>query len=113
MISKKRAYLAAAIVVGATLMTVPVQARFGRGFGGMHVGGFEGTHPGGFGATHPGGFGGGFVGHTAFVGRPEFINHGFSPGHRFAFFPHRRFSFFPRHRFVAPFFGVGALYAAG
>jgi hypothetical protein len=110
---KKLACLTA-IVVGATLMAVPAQARFGGfggGFGGgMHVGGFGGMRPGGFGGLHVGGFGGGvvgrpaFVGRSAFVGRP-FINHGFFPGRHLAFFPHRRF--------IAPFFGVGALYAAG
>jgi hypothetical protein len=51
-----------------------------------------------------GGFGG-FVGHPGFIGRPAFVNHGFFPGRRFAFFPH--------HRFIAPFLGVGALYATG
>ena len=122
MIYKNLACLAAAIVVGATLTAVPAQARFGGfsggGFGGMHVGGFGGMRPGGFGGMRVGGVGGGFVGRPAFVGRSAFvgrpafigrsafvgrpfINRGFFPSHRFAFFPHRRF------------FGVGALYAAG
>lgn len=109
MIYNKLASLVAAAVVSAALMTVPAQARFGGfggGFGGMH-GGFGGMHGGGFAAAHIGGFGGfhsGFVGRSAFVGRPAFFHHGFFPGRRFAFFPHRRF--------IAPFFGVGALYAA-
>jgi hypothetical protein len=114
MMYKKLACLAAAAVIGATVITVPAQARlggFGGGFGGMHAGGFGGMHPGGFGGMHPGGFGGmrvggfgrGFVGRSAFVGRP-FFNRGF--------FPHRRFAFFAHRRFIAPFFGVGALYAA-
>jgi hypothetical protein len=99
MIHKKLAALAAGTVIGAALITAPVQAGFG-GFGGMRGGGgFAGAHVGGF-----GGFRGGFAGHPAFIGRPAFVNHGFFPGHRFAFFPHRRF--------IAPFFGVGALYAA-
>jgi hypothetical protein len=101
MIYRKLACLAAVAVLGAALMAVPAQARFG-GFGGMHVGGFGGMHAG-FAAPHFGGIGGGFAGRSAFVGRPGF-NHGFFPGHRFAFFP--------RHRFIAPFFGVGALYGA-
>jgi hypothetical protein len=58
---------------------------------------------GGFAAPHVGGLGG-FGRGPAFVGRPGFANHGFFPTHRFAFFPHRRF--------IAPFFGLGALYAA-
>ena len=94
MVYKKLACLAAAAVVGASLMAVPAQAGFG-GFGGMHVAAFAGMRVGGF--------GGGFVGRSAFVGRPAFINHGLFPAHRFAFFPHRRF--------IAPFFGVGALAA--
>jgi hypothetical protein len=105
MIYKKLAALAAATVIGAALMAAPAQARFG-GFGGMHVGGgFAGAHVGGF-----TGFRGAFVGHPGFVGRPgfvggsAFVNHGYFPGRRFAFFPNRRF--------VAPFFGVGALYGA-
>jgi hypothetical protein len=131
MICKKLARVAAAAVIGATLMAVPAQARFGGfggGFGGMHVGGFGGMHVGGFGGMRVGGFGGGFVGRPGFVGGPgfvgrpgfigrpgfvgrsafigrPFINHGFFPG--------RHFAFFPRRRFIAPFFGVGALYAAG
>jgi hypothetical protein len=112
MICKKLACVAAAAVIGATLIVVPAQARFGGfggGFGGMHVGGFGGMHAGGFGGMRVGGFGGGFVGRpafgrAAFVGRP-FINRGFFPG--------RRIAFFPRRRFIAPFFGVGALFAAG
>lgn len=119
MICKKLVCLAAAIVVSATAIAVPAQARFGGfggGFGGMRVGGFTGMHPGGFSGMRVGGFGGGVVGRSAFVGRPAFvggpafvgrpfINRGFFPGRRLAFFPHRRF--------IAPFFGVGALYAAG
>ena len=100
MIYAKLAALAAATVIGAVLIAAPAQARFG-GFGGMRGGG-------GFGAAHVGGFGGfrgGFVGHPGFGGRSAFVNHGFFPGRRFAFFPHRRF--------IGPFFGVGALYAAG
>jgi hypothetical protein len=124
-IYKKLAGVAAAAVVGATLMAVPAQARFGGfgggggmhvggfggmhggGFGGMHVGGFGGMRAGGFGGMHVGGFGGVRVGgfHNGFVGRPAFFHRGFFPNRRFAFFPHRRF--------IAPFFGVGALYAAG
>ena len=100
MIHEKLVALAAATVIGAVLIAAPAQARFG-GFGGMHGGGgFAVAHVGGF-----GGFRGGFVGHPAFAGRSAFVNHGFFPGHRFGFFPHRRF--------IAPFFGVGALYAAG
>ena len=101
MIYEKLAALAAATVIGAVLLAAPAQARFG-GFGGMRGGGggFAGAHVAGF-----GGFRGGFAGHSAFVGRPAFVHHGFFPGHRFAFFRHRRF--------IAPFFGVGALYAAG
>lgn len=99
MIHKKLAALAAGTVIGAALMAAPVQAGFG-GFGGMRSGGgFTSAHVGGF-----GGFRGGFMGHPAFIGRPAFVNHGFFPGHRFAFFAH--------HRFIAPFFGVGALYAS-
>jgi hypothetical protein len=105
MIYKKLARVAAAAFIGATLMVVPAQARFG-GFGG----GFGGMHVGGFGGMRVGGFGGGFVGRPAFVGRAAFIgrpfiNHGFFPG--------RHIAFFPRRRFIAPFFGVGAFYAAG
>jgi hypothetical protein len=47
MIYKKLACVAAAAVIGATLIAVPAQARFGGfggGFGGMHVGGFGGMH---------------------------------------------------------------------
>jgi hypothetical protein len=105
MIYKKLVALAAATVIGAVLIAAPAQARFG-GFGGMRVGGsFAGAH---FAGVHVGGFTGfrsGFVGRPAFVGGSAFVNHGFFPGRRFAFFPHRRF--------IAPFFGVGALYAAG
>jgi len=97
MIHKKLAALAAATVIDVALTAAPAQARFG-GFGGMRGGG-------GFAVAHVGGFRGGFVGRPAFVGRSAFVNHGFFPGRRFAFFPHRRF--------VAPFLGVGALYAAG
>ena len=115
MIYKKLAGLAAVAVIGASLIAVPAQARFVGGgfggFGGMHggggFGGFGGMRGAGFAAPRVGGLGGiggGFVGRSAFVGRPAFFHHGFFPGHRFAFFPHRRF--------IAPFFGVGALYAA-
>jgi len=110
MIYKKLACLAATAVIGATLMAVPAQARFGGGgFGGMHGGGFGGggfggMHGGGFAGARVAGFGGGFAGRSAFVGRPAFVNRGFFPG--------RRFAFFPRRRFIAPFFGFGALYAA-
>jgi hypothetical protein len=97
MIYKKLACLAATAVIGATLMAVPAQARFGGG-------GFGGMHGGGFAAARVGGFGRGFAGRSAFVGRPAFVNRGFFPG--------RRFAFFPRRRFIAPFFGFGALYAA-
>ena len=95
MIYKKLAALAAATVIGAVLIAAPAQARFG-GFGGMRVGGgFAGARVGGF-----TGFRSGFVGRPAFVGGSAFINHGFFPGRRFAFFPNRRF--------IAPFVGVGA-----
>ena len=134
MIYRKLVCLAAATALGAALMAVPAQARFGGfggafgggmhvggfgggmhmgGFGGgMHVGSFGGMHPGGFGGMRVGGFGGGLVGRSAFFGRPALIHRGFFPGRRFAFFPRRRFAFFPHRRFIAPFFGVGALYAA-
>jgi hypothetical protein len=117
MMYKKLACLAAAAVIGATMLAVPAQARFGGfggmhagGFGGMHVGGFGGMRVGGFGGMRVGGFGGGFVGRPAFIGRSAFVgrpflNHGFFPNRRFAFFPHRRF--------FGPFFGFGGLYAAG
>jgi hypothetical protein len=119
MIHKRLACLAAAAVIGAALMAVPAQARFGGGgfggmhggmggFGGMHagIGGFGGMHGAGFGGARVGGFGGGFGARSGFVGRSAFINHGFFPGRRFAFFGHRRF--------FGPFFGfgVGALYAS-
>jgi hypothetical protein len=120
MISKKFVGLVAAAVVGATLMVVPAQARFG--FGGMGGGGF--AHMGGFGGgfggmrggfAHMGGFGGGFGGMRggfAHFGGFGGFHRGFFPAHRFAFFPHR-FAFFPRHRFITPFVGFGALAAAG
>ena len=117
MLYKKLACLAAIAAIGATLMAVPAQARFGgAGFGGMHggFGGFGGMHGGfggfggmrgaGFAGARIGGFGAGFAGRSAFVGRPAFVNRGFFPGRRFAFFGHRRF--------IAPFFGVGAAFAA-
>ena len=111
---KKLACLAATAVIGATLIAVPAQARFGgAGFGGMHggFGGFGGMHAAGFAAPRMGGFGAGFAGRSAFVGRPAFVNRGFFPGRRFAFFPHRRFAFFAHRRF--PFFGGAAFAAVG
>jgi len=123
MIYEKLAAFAAATAIGAVLLAAPAQAGFGGmrggggggGFAGAHVGGFGGFGGmrgggggGGFAGAHVGGFGGfrgGFAGHSAFVGRSAFVHHGFFPHHRFAFFRH--------HRFIGPFFGVGALYAAG
>jgi len=120
MIYEKLAAFAAATAIGAVLLAAPAQAGFGGmrggggggGFAGAHVGGFGGfggmRGGGGFAGAHVGGFGGfrgGFAGHSAFVGRSAFVHHGFFPHHRFAFFRH--------HRFIGPFFGVGALYAAG
>ena len=131
MIYRKLASAAAAAIVGTALIAAPAQG----GFGGMHAGGFGG---GGFGGMHAGGFGGGvggmrvggfggrvggfggfhngfvgrpgFVGHPGFAGRTAFVGRGFFPHNRFFF--HRHFAFFPHRRFIAPFFGVGALYAA-
>jgi hypothetical protein len=126
MIYKKLAWLAAAIVVGATLTAVPAEARFGGfggggfggmhaggfgggGFGGMHVGGFGGMRPGGFGGMRVGGVGGGFVGRpafvgrSAFVGRPGFVGRSAFVGRPFinrGFFPGRHIAFFPHRRFA-------------
>ncbi|HLH98183.1 MAG TPA: hypothetical protein VKW08_24005 [Xanthobacteraceae bacterium] len=113
MIYKKLAALAAWTLLGAVLIAAPAEARFGGGGfggGGFGGGGFRGASigAGGFrgGFVRGPGFGGGFVRGPAFVGRPGFINRGFFPGRRFAFFPHRRF-------FGGPFFGVGAFALAG
>jgi hypothetical protein len=73
----------------------------GGGFRGAPMGG--GFRGGGPGIARIGGGGPGFVGRSAFIGRP-FANR--------AFFPARRAAFFPRRRFIAPFFGAG-LFAAG
>jgi hypothetical protein len=81
-IYKKLARVSAAAIIGVTSIAVLAQARF-SGFGGSF-----------------GGFHNGFVGRLVFLGQPAFVNQGV-----FA-------AFLPRHRFVAPFFGVGALYAA-
>jgi hypothetical protein len=98
MICKKLASLAVATMIGAALIAAPAQARFGGGGGGMRGGGgFAVAHVGGFGGFRGGGFvrGPAFVGRSAFIGRSAFVNR----------------AFFPGRRFVAPFFGVGALYA--
>jgi hypothetical protein len=108
MIYKKLTSLAVATMIGAALIAAPAQARFGGGGGMRGGGGFAVAHVGGFGGSRGGGGfvrGPAFVGRSAFIGRSAFVNRAFFPGRRFAFFPHRRF--------VAPFFGVGALYAAG
>jgi hypothetical protein len=95
MIEKKLASFSAALVIGAALIAFPAQARFG-GFGGGG-GGWHGGFAGG-------GWHGGFVRGPAFVGRPGFVGRPFFPG---------RFAFFPRRRFFGPFFGAGAIWAAG
>ena len=93
---RKLTLLAAAGVIGTALMAAPHAAS--AKMGGMSGGGMRGHS--GFAAAH---IGGGGVARSAFVARPGFVNRP-ALAHR-AFFPHRHF--------VRPFFGVGAVYAAG
>jgi hypothetical protein len=90
----KLAALAAATVISAALIAVPAQARFG-GFGGMRSGGFSRRLPWGSRLCRAIG-----------LYRTPGVRQSRSP-------PHRQFAFFPHRRFLAPFFGIGALYTAG
>jgi len=94
----KLTLLAAASVIGTALIAAPHTAS--AKMGGMSGGGMRGHS--GFAAAHIGGTGG-FARSGVAVARPAFVNRPVLAHH--AFFPHRRF--------VRPFFGVGAVYAAG